>query len=149
MKYKDYYQILGVERGASAEAIKKAYRRLARKYHPDVSKEAGAEDKFKEIGEAYETLKDAEKRAAYDRLGHYQSGQEFRPPPDWEQQFHTHFSGADTDFEELDLADLFAGLAGDLRRVHRLARLASAGAGGEGRRRRGLAVGGLGRATRK
>jgi curved DNA-binding protein len=123
MKYKDYYQILGVERGASAEAIKKAYRRLARKYHPDVSKEAGAEDKFKEIGEAYETLKDAEKRAAYDRLGHYQSGQEFRPPPDWEQQFHTHFSGADTDFEEFDLADLFAGLAGGGRGRARGARV--------------------------
>jgi curved DNA-binding protein len=112
MKYKDYYEILGVERNASAEDIKKAYRKLARKYHPDVSKEAGAEEKFKEIGEAYETLKDAQKRAAYDQLGRYQAGQEFRPPPDWEQQFHTHFSGAGVDFEDLDLADLFAGLAG-------------------------------------
>ncbi|MGQ0750735.1 MAG: DnaJ C-terminal domain-containing protein [Betaproteobacteria bacterium] len=112
MKYKDYYKILGVERSAGAEDIKKAYRKLARKYHPDVSKEAGAEEKFKEIGEAYETLKDAEKRAAYDRLGRYQSGQEFRPPPDWEQQFHTHFSSGGVDFEDLDLADLFAGLAG-------------------------------------
>ncbi|MGQ0526103.1 MAG: DnaJ C-terminal domain-containing protein [Betaproteobacteria bacterium] len=112
MKYKDYYKILGLARDASAEDIKKAYRKLARKYHPDVSKETGAEEKFKEIGEAYETLKDTEKRAAYDRLGRYQSGQEFRPPPDWEQQFRTHFSGGNADFEDLDLADLFAGLAG-------------------------------------
>jgi len=71
MKYKDYYAILGVERGASAEDIKKAYRKLARKYHPDVSKEPNAEEKFKEMAEAYETLKDPEKRAAYDQLGRY------------------------------------------------------------------------------
>ena len=112
MKYKDYYKILGVSRDAGGEDIKKAYRKLARKYHPDVSKEPGAEEKFKEVGEAYETLKDAEKRAAYDRLGSYQSGQEFRPPPDWEQQFHPHFGSGDVDFEDLDLADLFAGLTG-------------------------------------
>ena len=86
MKYKDYYAILGVARDATADDIKKAYRKLARKYHPDVSKESGAEEKFKEIGEAYETLKDPEKRAAYDQLGRYQSGQEFRPPPDWERE---------------------------------------------------------------
>jgi curved DNA-binding protein len=110
MKYKDYYQIMGVSRDASADDIKKAYRKLARKYHPDVSKESGAEEKFKEIGEAYETLKDAEKRAAYDRLGSYQAGQEFRPPPDWEQQFHPDFTGQSADFADLDLADLFAGL---------------------------------------
>ena len=123
MKYKDYYKILGVERDAGAEEIKKAYRKLARKYHPDVSKEAGAEEKFKEIGEAYETLKDVEKRAAYDRLGRYQSGQEFRPPPDWEQQFHTHFSGEGVDFEDLDLADLFAGLAGGRGRARGAGRM--------------------------
>jgi len=110
MKYKDYYKILGVARDAGDADIKKAYRRLARKYHPDVSREPGAEEKFKEIGEAYETLKDAEKRAAYDRLGRYQSGQEFRPPPDWERQFHTHFEPGEVRFEDLDLADLFAGL---------------------------------------
>ena len=69
MKYTDYYAALGVERGASADEIKKAYRRLAQKYHPDVSKEPGAEARFKEIGEAWQTLKDPEKRAAYDALG--------------------------------------------------------------------------------
>jgi curved DNA-binding protein len=112
MKYKDYYKILGVAREASAEDIKKAYRRLARKYHPDVSKEAGAEEKFKEVGEAYETLKDPEKRAAYDELGSYKAGQEFRPPPEWERHFHTQFDPGTADFEDLDLADLFAGLSG-------------------------------------
>jgi curved DNA-binding protein len=108
MKYKDYYAILGVDRGASDEDIKKAYRKLARKYHPDVSKEPNAEEKFKEMAEAYETLKDPEKRAAYDQLGRYTTGQEFQPPPDWGQQF----AGAGAVFEDLDLADLFAGLAG-------------------------------------
>jgi curved DNA-binding protein len=112
MKYKDYYKILGVARDASADDIKKAYRKLARKFHPDVSKESGAEEKFKEVGEAYETLKDPEKRAAYDRLGSYQAGQEFRPPPDWEQQFRPDFTGEGADFSHLDLADLFAGLMG-------------------------------------
>lgn len=102
MKYKDYYAVLGVERGASQDDIKKAYRRLARKYHPDVSKEADAEERFKEVAEAYETLKDPEKRAAYDQLGRHQAGQEFRPPPDWESRF-----GAGG-FEDIDLADLFA-----------------------------------------
>ncbi len=110
MKYKDYYQILGVERDASQEDIKKAYRRLARKYHPDVSKEKGAEEKFKEVGEAYEVLKDPEKRAAYDHLGSYQAGQDFRPPPGWEQQFgHGQHSG---EFGGADLGDLFAELFG-------------------------------------
>jgi curved DNA-binding protein len=108
MKYKDYYAILGVDRNASAEDIKKAYRKLARKYHPDVSKEPNAEEKFKEMAEAYETLKDPEKRAAYDQLGRYTPGQDFQPPPDWGQQF----AGAGTVFDDIDLADLFAGLAG-------------------------------------
>jgi len=77
MKYKDYYAILGVDRGANADDIKKAYRKLARKYHPDVSKEPDAEEKFKEMAEAYETLKDPEKRAAYDQLGRYAAGRNF------------------------------------------------------------------------
>lgn len=94
MQYKDYYKILDVERGASEAEIKKAYRRLARKYHPDVSKERDAEQRFKEVGEAYEVLKDAEKRSAYDQLGaNWQAGQEFRPPPGWEQAGFGGFAG--------------------------------------------------------
>ena len=84
MEYKDYYQILGIEREASPDAIKQAYRKLARKYHPDVNKEKDAEARFKDIGEAYEVLKDPEKRSAYDRFGaNWQNGDQFRPPPDW------------------------------------------------------------------
>ncbi len=113
MKYKDYYKILGVERGAGDGEIKKAYRKLAHKYHPDVSKDPAGEEKFKEVGEAYETLKDPEKRAAYDQLGSYQPGQDFRPPPDWGKQYgDTQFS-----FDDVDLADLFAGLAAGRQRA--------------------------------
>ena len=108
MKYKDYYATLGVDRKASAEDLKKAYRKLARKYHPDVSKEKDAKEKFQDVSEAYETLKDPERRAAYDQLGSFQSGQDFRPPPGWEQQFNR----GDFQFEDIDLADLFAGLGG-------------------------------------
>jgi curved DNA-binding protein len=106
MKYKDYYALLGVERTASPDDIKKAYRRLARKYHPDVSKERDAEERFKEVAEAYETLKDPEKRAAYDDLGKHPAGQEFRPPPDWESRF------SPGGFADIDLADLFAQFGG-------------------------------------
>jgi len=93
MEFKDYYAVMGVARDASAEQIKQAYRKLARKYHPDVSKEADAEARFKEIGEAYEVLRDPQKRAAYDQLGSGPPpGQQFRPPPDWDSGFE--FSGA-------------------------------------------------------
>ena len=101
MEFKDYYQILGVARDATQDEIKRAYRKLARKYHPDVSKEADAETRFKEIGEAYEVLKDPEKRAAYDRLGSgWKAGQEFRPPPDWDQGFEFHGGGEPFGFSE-------------------------------------------------
>ena len=92
MDFKDYYNIMGLERDASQDEIKRAYRKLARKYHPDVSKEADAEARFKELGEANAVLKDPEKRAAYDQLGaNWKEGQDFRPPPDWDAGFE--FSG--------------------------------------------------------
>jgi curved DNA-binding protein len=106
MKYKDYYATMGLERGASEEDIKKAYRRLARKYHPDVSKEPDAEEQFKAVAEAYQTLKDPQKRAAYDQLGSHRPGEEFQPPPDW----GTRFDAGAFSAEDLDLADLFAQL---------------------------------------
>ena len=95
MEYKDYYKILGVERDASQDDIKRAYRKLVRKYHPDVNTGPDAheaEAKFKDVGEAYEVLQDPEKRAAYDQLGaNWKEGQSFRPPPDWDDGFE--FSG--------------------------------------------------------
>jgi curved DNA-binding protein len=88
MRYKDYYATLGVPRDATQDDVKRAYRKLARKYHPDVSKEPDAEARFKDVGEAYEVLKDPDKRAAYDQLGsRWREGQEFRPPPDWNAGF--------------------------------------------------------------
>jgi curved DNA-binding protein len=108
MKYKDYYKVLGVERNAGEDDIKKAYRKLARKYHPDVSKEANAKEKFQEVSEAYETLRDKEKRAAYDSLGSgFRPGQDFRPPPDWFDRFG---SGRSEDLGGVDLSDLFESL---------------------------------------
>jgi curved DNA-binding protein len=113
VKYKDYYKILDVPRDASDDAIKKAYRRLARKYHPDVSKEANAKERFQDVSEAYETLKDKQKRAAYDSLGSYRPGQEFRPPPDWSERFGQKFGD---DFGDIDLSDLFAAFGGGFGR---------------------------------
>ena len=111
MDYKDYYKIMGVERDARQEEIKRAYRKLARKYHPDVSKEKDAEQKFKEVGEAYEVLKDPEKRAAYDQLGaDWQAGQDFRPPPNWDAGFE--FSGGYNDADSANFSDFFETLFG-------------------------------------
>jgi len=108
MKYKDYYKILGVPRDAGEDDIKKAYRKLARKYHPDVSKETDAKEKFQEVSEAYETLRDKEKRAAYDSLGSgFRQGQDFRPPPDWFERFG---AGRSEDLGGVDLSDLFESL---------------------------------------
>jgi len=91
VQFQEYYETLGVGRTASEAQISKAYRKLARKYHPDVSKEKGAEEKFKQIAEAYAVLKDPEKRKKYDALGsNWQSGEDFTPPPGW-QEFHSHY----------------------------------------------------------
>jgi curved DNA-binding protein len=111
MQYRDYYEVLGVARGADADAVKRAYRKMARKYHPDVSKEKNAESKFKEVQEAYEVLRDTEKRAAYDQLGRdYRTGQQFRPPPDWSQRFG--HSGSQR-FSDLNgFSDFFSSLFG-------------------------------------
>lgn len=112
MEYKDYYHILSVGRDASQDEIKRSYRKLARKYHPDVSKEVDAETHFKELNEAYEVLKDPEKRAAYDQLGaNWQAGQEFRPPPDWNQGFEFH-GGGYTETDPENFSDFFESLFG-------------------------------------
>jgi curved DNA-binding protein len=112
MKFRDYYETLGVARDATAEDIKKAYRRLARKFHPDVSKEPDAEARMKEINEANAVLSDPEKRAAYDQLGKgFAPGQDFRPPPDWDAGFE--FSGRGPGpGEAADFSDFFAELFG-------------------------------------
>jgi curved DNA-binding protein len=112
MEFKDYYEIMGVKRDAAQDEIKRAYRKLARKYHPDVSKEPRAEEKFKELGEAYEVLKDPEKRAAYDQLGSsWKSGQEFRPPPDWDSGFE-HRGGGFAPGDSAAFSEFFTSLFG-------------------------------------
>src|ERR1700694_3494257 len=117
MEFKDYYKVMGLPRDATEAQIKQAYRKLARKYHPDVSKEKDAEARFKKLGEAYEVLRSPEKRAAYDQLGQGpRPGEEFRPPPDWGAGFE--FSGAGGG----DHSDFFESLFG------------AAGAGRRGRR---------------
>jgi curved DNA-binding protein len=109
MQFKDYYQILGVKRDAAQADIKRAYRKLAHKYHPDVSREPDAEARFKEVGEAYEVLKDPAKRAAYDQFGSsWMSGEDFRPPPDWDAGFEFHGAGMGAGFSEF-FETLFGG----------------------------------------
>jgi curved DNA-binding protein len=124
VEFKDYYQVMGVARDANEAQIKQAYRKLARKYHPDVSKEKDAEARFKEVGEAYEVLKSPEKRAAYDQLGkNHRPGEDFRPPPDWNAGFE--FSGAGPGnsaysdfFDSLFGAQARSGRRGDFQAGH-------------------------------
>ncbi|MFA9461142.1 DnaJ C-terminal domain-containing protein [Thiohalorhabdus methylotrophus] len=112
MEYKDYYGILGVSRDADRDEIKRAYRKLAHKYHPDVSKEPDAEKRFKEVKEAYEVLSDPEKRQAYDQLGSgWQAGQSFEPPPGWEGNFDFRGGGFSA-FGAEEFSDFFESLFG-------------------------------------
>lgn len=118
VKFKDYYEVLGVARTASADDIRKAYRKLARKYHPDVNKHTDAEARFKEIGEAYEVLRDEQKRQRYDQLGaNYRAGQDFAPPPGWEQMYDNFgaragSAGGYTTADQGDFSDFFEALFG-------------------------------------
>jgi curved DNA-binding protein len=113
MKYKDYYEILGVSRDAKIADIRKAYRKLSKKYHPDVNKEPGAEEKYKEINEAYEVLKDPDKRQKYDTLGmNWQQGQDFTPPPGWQ---HVEFGGDMGNFSDF-FQSLFGNTSGGFDR---------------------------------
>ncbi|GAB4176742.1 MAG: DnaJ C-terminal domain-containing protein [Wenzhouxiangellaceae bacterium] len=133
MEFKDYYAVMGVKPDASQDEIKRAYRRLARKYHPDVSKEADAEERFKEIGEAYEVLKDPEKRAQYDQLRSggfggrsWRAGEEFRPPPGWASGsnggWHFEDLGGFGNGGESGFSDFFESLFGRARRARRPSR---------------------------
>jgi len=113
MEFKDYYEIMGVDRNATQDEIKRAYRKLARKYHPDISKDVDAEEKFKEMGEAYEVLKDPEKRAAYDQLGqNYKDGQDFTPPPGWDAGFEFSGGGFEDAAGAAAFSDFFESLFG-------------------------------------
>ena len=112
MKFKDYYEVMGLQRDATQDDIKRVYRKLARKYHPDVSKETDAEARFKELGEAYEVLKDPEKRVAYDELGaNWKGGQDFRPSPGWDDGFEFRGRGEGAGFTD-DNSDFFETLFG-------------------------------------
>ena len=125
VQFRDYYETLGVARDATLDDVKRAYRKLARKYHPDVSSDKDAEAKFKEVGEAYAVLKDPEKRAAYDRFGaNWKNGQEFTPPPDWDAGYE--FRGGEAPpGGDAEFSDFFESLFGRM--------------GGERARRRGAA----------
>ena len=113
MEFKDYYQILGVPRNATQDEIKRAHRLLARKYHPDVTKESDGEARFKEVSEAYEVLKDSQKRSAYDQLGaDWNQGQDFRPPPDWQAGFDSS-GGGFTGGDPSHFSDFFESLFGN------------------------------------
>ncbi|MFZ6773892.1 DnaJ C-terminal domain-containing protein [Undibacterium sp. SXout7W] len=104
MKYKDYYEILGLDRSATLDDVKTAYRKLAHLYHPDISKDPKGEEKFKEIAEAYATLKNTEKRADYDMIGSHKEGENFTPPPAWQAQYNTNASS----FDDVDISDFFS-----------------------------------------
>lgn len=126
MQFKDYYEVMGLKRDATADQIRRAYRVLARKYHPDVNKAADSEARFKELGEAYEVLKDPQKRAAYDQLGaNWQAGQDFRPPPDWGTGTETA-GGGFSEAGAAQFSDFFESLFG---RAQGGARPSSAGRG--------------------
>ncbi len=130
MEFKDYYKTLGVDKSATADEIKKAYRKLARKYHPDVSKEKDAAARMAEVNEANTVLSDPEKRAAYDNLGKesaYRSGQDFRPPPNWDAGYEFSDHGdAGAGMDGAAFSDFFEQIFGRAARAQR-----GAGAGGQ------------------
>lgn len=122
MEYKDYYKVLGLEKSATQDEIKRAYRSLARKFHPDLNKDEGAEERFKEIGEAHEVLSDPEKRAAYDQIGQgYHPGQDFQPPPDWDAGFEFSYGDGARGAQEHEFSDFFETLFGEGLRRQRTA----------------------------
>ena len=135
MEFKDYYKVMDVARDASADDIKRSYRKLSRKFHPDVSKEKNAEARFKELGEAYEVLKDPEKRAAYDQLGaNWKAGQDFRPPPGWDAGAEHAGRGAQWQFNGDEAGGDYSDFFETLFRQGFGAQAGGAGAGGRGQR---------------